>query len=81
MSEINYNIEGKVVGILDGENVFEFVENNGDVKGLWCGCLIDEGGKYGFIDDMVVFVGESEDEVKKEVREFLKREIDEMLEG
>lgn len=77
MKEMKINIENKVVGILDEDNVLGFVEVNEDVKDLWNGCLVGESGKYGYMDDMVVFVGESEDEVKKEVKEFLKKEVEE----
>jgi hypothetical protein len=67
------SIENKIVGILNSDNKLKFVKNDENVKKLWANCLVeDEGGMIGAIDDLVVFVGDSKDEVKENVMAFMK---------
>ena len=73
------NVEGKVVGVLNDNNVLNYVKGS-EMKDLWERSLIVGNGNLGVVDDVVLFVGESEEEVRCMCNEFLKREIDASME-
>lgn len=73
------DIKNKIVGMLNDNNVLNYVKGS-EMKDLWERSLIVGNGNLGVVDDVVLFVGESEEEVRCMCNEFLKREIDVSME-
>lgn len=73
------DIKNKIVGMLNDNNVLNYVKGS-EMKDLWERSLIVGNGNLGVVDDVVLFVGESEEEVRCMCNEFLKREIDASME-
>ena len=73
------DIKNKIVGMLNDNNVLNYVKGS-EMKDLWERSLIVGNGNLGVVDDVVLFVEESEEEVRCMCNEFLKREIDASME-
>ena len=69
------NVEGKIVGVLNVDNVLNYEEGS-EVKDVWERCVVDASGTVGVIDDVMLFVGESEEQVRGMCVKFLRSEID-----
>ena len=62
------------IGMLDGDNKIEVYGFDNDWKDCW-DRMYKEDDEYRIEDDNVFYVGESEKEVKKKLKEFLAKEI------